>query len=221
MIKKLFIVYFFLISYSSKAQEGHIDVKYFASTSDYTNKVISDEIVTVRLRDKSDTFIKVKKLLDKKTGKRSKKAGFPWAIQYDSLTYFNLRYCKEYLSPETFLKSDLNGKYIAIFLDKSAQKNINNQKNYYGGGLQGLLISESVKLGESWISESGDTSKILIVNTQKLDLNNIRGYKNAQWRLLTKKSINEILGLTLSKEEIKQLTTEKVKTLIINKNKVG
>ncbi|WP_249754403.1 hypothetical protein [Algibacter sp. L4_22] len=214
MIKKLLTILLLLISYISNAQHDNIDVKYFTSTNDYTNNKISNEIVSLKIRDKGDKFIEVKKILNKNTGKKSKKAGFPWAIKHDSITYFNLRYCKDYISPETFVKSDLSGQYLAIFLNKSSQKDINSQNNYYGVGLQGLLISESTKWGGSWKSKDGTKSKILIVNTKKLDLNHIRGYKNSGWRLLTKRSINDILNLELTKEEIKLLTTEKIEELI-------
>ncbi len=218
MIKKLFYSLFLLISFICNAQIANIDVKYFTSTNDYNQNVISDEIVSLKIRDKGEKFIEVKKLIDKKTGKRSKKAGFPWAVQYDSITYFNLRYCKDYLSPENFVKADLIGQYLAIFLNKKSQKDITSVGNYYGGGLQGLLISESTKWGKSWNSENGNKSKILIVNTQNLDLSHVRGYKNAGWRLLTRKNINEILNLELTKAEIKLLSTEEISNLINSKN---
>lgn len=54
---------------------------------------ISDEaVIPKKIQFQSDKFLRINKLLDSETQKKSKKAGFPWAIYADSSVYFNLRY---------------------------------------------------------------------------------------------------------------------------------
>jgi hypothetical protein len=135
--------------------------------------------------------------------------------------FFNFRYARGIQSPELYVKPDVIGRFCVIYADKETLRQIHSfSNNYYGGGLTGVLIKESEKWGNNWENENKEKIKIFIVDTENLELNHVRGYKNAAWKILDNMNINEILGLNLSKEQLKVISLDEIKKIIEDKNKI-
>lgn len=202
------------------AQAEKTEFQYFLSTPDYQNMVSGKEKVVPIIKTIEKDYIRIPKLVDD-TGKRNKPANYPWAVKYDGDFYFNLRYSSELQNAEVYIKADFKGKFCVFIMDENTSPIISSGGPNYGGGLTGVLIKESEKWGKNWISKDGQKVKILITNTSNLELKHGFGHLNSDWKLLTRKNINDIFGLSFSEEEIKELTLENVKTLIMEKNNVG
>lgn len=210
------ILLFALATISAKGQhESHKLISYYASTSDYANSTSSEKkVIPKNIILQTEKLIRIPMLIDQHTEKRSKEAGFPWAISIDSTVYFNLRYSIEMQSPEMYIKPDITGRFCVLFADKETLRTIAANGSYYGGGLQGVLMNESTKWGKNWVSEDGEEIKIFIVDVENLELNHIKGYRNAAWKILSKNNLNEILEQNLTKEEIKELSIDDIKDKI-------
>lgn len=218
--KLLTLLALFLIPILSNAQEGEKLISYFEFTTDFVNNQPANYRVAAKIGLQDNNLLHIPKLIDPNTGKRDKKAGFPWAITVDSIVYFNFRYCKEIQSLEMYVKPDITGKYCAIFTNKEMLRTIAANGSYYGGGLQGVLINESTKWGKNWASDNGEKIKIFIADTGNLELKHKGDYKNAAWKILTRKNLNEILGLNLTPEEIDELSIDEIKEIIRGKNSI-
>jgi hypothetical protein len=221
-MKQILLFLILLTSNYCLAQKDK-QILYFESTSDYLNNKLSvDIVIPNKIQFESDNFLRITKLLDSKTGKKSKQAGFPWAIYTDSTVYFNLRYAKGIQSPELYVKPDVVGRFCVIYANKETLRTINSfSNNYYGGGLTGALIKESEKWGKNWVDETGEKIKIFIVDTKKMELKHMRGYQNAAWKILDIKNIHEILELELSNDRLKEISLDEIKYIIEEKNNVG
>lgn len=220
MNRIIFIIIIFL-SVNSFSQ-GKLKIKYFESTIDYVSNKLSDEFVLPkRIKRISKKLVRIKKLLDSKTGKKSKKAGIPWAIDSFSGIYFNLFYCNDMFSPGLYLNPDVIGRYCVFYAKKESLRLIHSYSpNYNGGGLTGIFINESKKWGKNWIGENEEKIKIFIVDTKKLELK--RKNKNyAIWKIMGRKNINDILDLNLTEDKLKKISLEEVKKIIIEKNNAG
>jgi|SRR5690606_10129789 len=217
MKNQLFFILFILSSITLQAQVEDIKAYYYKTTKDYINNNLSDNQVTPKkLRFQTDKLIRISVFLDVDKGKRSKDAKNPWAILVDSTTYFHFSYFNslELGIGGLYVKADMEGKYCAVFADKELLRTMTSDTNHlFGGGVQGFLIGESRKWGKNWENEKGEKIKIFIVDTSNL----LEG-DNTDWFILTKSNINEILGLDLLNDEIKQLSVEDIKQLIENAN---
>jgi hypothetical protein len=209
---------FIILSISGFAQNEK-KFNYFVSTSDYLKGNISeDSVQPKKVVFESEEMLKIPKLIDCKTRKKSVKAGFPWAIYIDSIVYFNFRYGQGILCPELYVKPNVVGRYCVVYANKDyAKQIINYSVNYYGGGLTGALIKESEKWGRNWENQE-EKVKIFIVDTKKLELQHMNGYKNAAWKILDKNNINEILGTEFSKQEIDEISLQDIKEIIAKRN---
>lgn len=213
------IVLSFLIIFTfsqARAQADTTDFKYYLSTSDFKNMISGEKEIVPSIRRLEKDYIKIPKLIDEKTGKRNKPTIYPWAVKVDTSYYFNLRYCRDYSNPEVYIKADIIGNFCVFIIDEDTSPMILNGGTNYGGGIMGALIQESDKWGRNWISKDGKKVKILIAKTNNLDL----GYYNSEWKLFSRKDINKVFGLSLTKEEIKELTLENVIAIVLEKNKV-
>jgi hypothetical protein len=221
-MKNSLLLLLFLTSFKCFTQVDK-EISYFESTTNYLeNNISQDKVIPKKIQFESDKFLRITKLLDPNTRKRSKEAGYPWAIYTDSTVYFNLRFSKGILSPELYIKPDVSGRFCVVFANKETLRIIHSYSlNNYGGGLTGVLIKESEKWGKNWLNEKEEKIKIFIVDTRNLELKNIRGYKNAAWKILDRKNINEILGLELPEERLKEISLDEIKDLIKEKNNIG
>ncbi|WP_420581383.1 hypothetical protein [Reichenbachiella sp.] len=193
------------------------------STGDYlSNNISTDTVLSKKVDFESDRLLKIPKLVNSKTGKKSREAGFPWAIVIDSTVYYNLRYSKELLGPELYAIPDNIGRYCVIYANKELVNQIHNLSMtvYYGGVLPPALLKESEKWGEKWETQEYKY-RIYIVDTKKLELKHLDGHVNAAWKILDKKNINEILETQLSKQEIEEMTFQEVQRIIAEKNNTG
>ncbi len=217
------ILLFTLATISAKGQnETYKVITYYESTTDYKNNTPSDKkVVPKKITLQTEKLIKIPSLIDPNTGKRSKEAGFPWAIVIDSIEYFNFRYSKEIQSLELYVKPDITGRFCVLFADKETLRTIAANGSFYGGGLQGVLMNESTKWGKNWVSDDDEEIKIFIVDIKNLELNHFRGFQNAAWKILSKNNLNEILEQNLTKEEINELSVDDIKIKILNKNNAG
>ncbi len=219
MKKSSLILFIALLTISTKAQqEDVLQISFYKSTVDYVN----DTPATIKVKPKKITLqeenlLRIPQLLDLSTGKSSKEIGYPWAIVTDSIAYFNFRYSKDLQSPETYIKPDILGRFCVVFAEKEMLRTIASYGPNYGGGLQGVLISESTKWG-NWVIENDEKIKIFIVDTKNLELNHNKGLQSAKWKILSRNNFNEILEIDLSKEEINELSIDKVKNIILKKN---
>lgn len=218
---KTILSFLILLTFSQAiAQADTTDFQYYLSTSDFQNRVSGQEKIVPVIKKHEKDYIKISKLVDEQTGKRNKPANFPWAVKLDTTYYFNLRYSRDLQNPEVYLKADIIGKFCALIIDQDTSPIISSGGANYGGGLTGVLIKESEKWGKNWISEDGKKVKLLITDTSNLELKHGFGHSNSDWKLLFRKNINEILGLSLSEEDIKNLTLKDVKTIVLEKNNV-
>ena len=220
-MKSMKIILSFLIIFTFSqaiAQTDKTEFQYYLSTSDFQNKVSGKEKIVPVIKKQEKDYIKIPKLVDDQTGKRNKPANFPWAVKLDTTYYFNLRYSRDLQNLEVYIKADIIGKFCALIIDQNTSPIISNGGANYGEGLTGVLIKESEKWGKNWISKDGKKVKLLITDTSNLELKHGFGHSNSDWKLLSRKNINEILGLSLSEEDIKSLTFEDVKSIVLEKN---
>ncbi len=220
-MNRIILILILFLSFKGLSQ-NKFTIKYFESTLEYTkNELSRDSIIPDGVKRVSKRLIKVKKLIDPETGKKSKKIKIPWAIFSGSDAYFNLFYCNDMFSPGLYIKPDVIGRYCVFYTDKESLRLIHSYSpNTYGGGLTGLLINESKKWGKHWIGENQEVIKIFIVDTKTLEL--IRKKKSyAIWKILNRKNLNEILNLDFSEEKLNNLSLDEVKKLIIEKNNAG
>lgn len=203
--------------------QSQIELKYIETAMDYTNNIVSEEIVIPnRIKFVSDKFLKIPYLLNFETKKKSKKGRFPWAIRYEENTYFNLRYSKEFSAFELYGIPDIVGKYCVFFSNKETLRTIHSYRiANSGGGLMGFLIDESRKWGNNWATSEGEKIKILIVKPSNLEFKRKGEYKNANWKVLTRSNFNSIMNTELSEQEIENLTLEEVKDIIVEINNAG
>ena len=221
IMKPMKIILSFLIIFTFSqaiAQADKTEFQYYLSTSDFKNKVSGKEKIVPVIKKHEKDYIKIPKLVDEQTGKRNKPANFPWAVKLDTNNYFNLRYSQDLQNLEVYVKADIVGKFCALIIDQDTSPIISNGGANYGGGLTGVSIKESEKWSKNWISKEGKKVKLLITDTANLELKHGFGHSNSDWKLLSRKNINEILGLSLSEENIKNLTFEDVKSIVLEKN---
>lgn len=219
---RLILSFLILLNFSQAiAQANKTDFQYYLSTSDFQNMVSGQEEIVPTIKKFEKDYIKIPKLVDEKTGKRNKPANFPWAVKIDSSYYFNLRYSRDLQNLEVYIKADIIGEFCALIIDENTSPIISSGGVNYGGGLTGVLIKESEKWGKNWLSKDGKKVNILITDTHNLELKHGFGHSNSDWKLLSRNNINEILGLSLSEEDIKELTLENVKTIVLEKNQVN
>jgi hypothetical protein len=209
-----------LFSLPSHAQEGKM-ISYFESTTDFVNKNISTKKAIGSVKLQTDKLLYIPKLIDPLTGKKDDDAGFPWAISIDSAVLFNFRFATEIQCLEMYVKSDIIGEYCAVFVSTEMLKNLNNYgTNYYGSGLQGVLIRDSAKWGKKWTTESEENILLLVADTQKRPFSSRKGNGNAEWKILSRNNLNDILGLALTNEEIENLSLQNVHNILMDLNKL-
>lgn len=220
-MKKIVYILVLLSSFKGLSQ-NKFTIKYFESTLEYTNNSLSsNSVIPDGTKYIANRLLKIRKLIDPETGKKSKKIKIPWAIDSGSDIYFNLFYCNDMFSPGLYVKPDVIGRYCVFYTDTQALRLIHsNSPNTYGGGLTGVLINESRKWGKNWTDENEEKIKIFIVDTKDLELK-LKNKNHALWKILTRKNLNKILNLDLSEERLENISLDEVKNLIIEKNNVG
>lgn len=193
----------------------------YLSTNDYLSDTpLEDKVICKTIWENSNLF-RVKKFIDPQTLKASKAIkNAPWALSKDSSIFINFRYSDDIPGFEIFVKPGILGKYCAVFADKETLRLIGSHGINYGGGLTGALIGESAKWGDNWVSDSDKKIKIFILNTtiQTNNKNYDGGGKNARWKVLTLRNFNELLNLNFTKEELRKLKSEDIKSIISGKN---
>ena len=198
-------------------------IHWYETTADYVyNNLSKDYVLPKKIEFESERFLRITKLLDPVTGKKSKKSGYPWAVSYDSIVYFNLRYGTSVQLDELYINPDITGRFCVVYADKEILEIIYQfSTQYYGGGLLGVLINDSGKWGRNWKNENDEKIKILIMDTRRLDILNSKGRGNSAWKVLSKDNFNEILELDYDNETLKDLSLEKIKEIIDKKNHDG
>ena len=221
-MKRIIEIVFLFMTFFSFAQVTE-KIYWFETTSHYRyNKISKDYVIPKKIKFKSEKFLRITKLLNPLTKKKSKKISYPWAIYCDSTLYFNLRYGTSIKFDELYIKPDVKGRYCVVYANKEILEIIYQfSTQYYGGGLLGVLINDSSKWGRNWKNEKGEKVKILIVDTKKLEIRNSKGRGNAAWKVLSKKNINEILNTNYNKEVLKEMSLDQVKDIIKEKNNVS
>tara|TARA_R110002051_G_scaffold147880_1_gene220579 strand:- start:238 stop:903 length:666 start_codon:yes stop_codon:yes gene_type:complete len=198
-------------------------IRWYETTADYVyNNLSEDYVIPKKIQFESERFLRITKLLNPATGKKSKKAGYPWAVSYNSIVYFNLRYGTSVQLDELYINPDITGRFCVVYADKETLEVIYQfSTQYYGGGLLGVLINDSGKWGRNWKNENDDKIKILIMDTKKLEILNSKGRGNSAWKVLSKDNFNEIFDLNYDKEILKGLDLKEIKEIIDKKNNVG
>jgi len=123
-----------------------------------------------------------------------------------------------YQNPEVYAKFNIVGTICALFIDDNTSNTIKQGGVNYGSGPASVLMSNADKRGKNWKDAKDEKHKILVFNTDNIIDYKIR-YINIEYKLLSQKNFNEVLGTQLSDSEIDNLTFEKVKEIIIYLNK--
>jgi len=192
-------------------------VKLYETTKDYLNNNPMDVHVRAVIKDSSKQHITVKKFIDAETGLKNKKALSAWALNYNGKNYFNLGYSDDVNHWRSYAKFDIEGRYCAIIVDDNSPVVLRTNGNYYGGGLTGVLISESSKWNKNWKDKNGKKKKIIFIDTQKIKPKLMNRNPGSLGNYLTRRQLKKIIkayNIDVNTDKIKDVSFEKVIEII-------
>lgn len=197
-------------------------VKLYETTNDYLNRQPMEVDAGVLIKDKSDQHITIKGIFDLNTGLKVDRAISAWALEYNHSNYFNLGYSTDVNHWASYAKFDIEGKYCAIFIDDNSPNVLKTTSTYYGGGLSGVLMAESLKWNKNWKDKNGIKKKILFIDTQDISPKMRSRNTGSIGNYLTRKQFQKILDdvdMTLTDEKIKDIEFEVIVEVIETANK--
>jgi hypothetical protein len=197
-------------------------VMLYETTQDYLDNKPMRVQVGVLIEEKSQQHITIKGIFDSKTGLIMKKELSAWALKYEGQNYFNLGYSNDVNHWNSYAKFDIEGRYSIIIIDENSPSVLNSSSVSYGGGLAGVLMSESTKWGKNWRDSNGMKKKILLIDTKEIKPKSLSRNSGSLGNYLSRKKFHEIVNQSqsnLTEDKLKNLTYEEVIEMIKFANK--
>lgn len=200
--------------------QDKINVNVYTYTNDYINGNYSYKNAIADVKKIDEESIIITKMRTSKNGKKIKYGQFSWAFNYNDTLYINYSaFANTGERSKKFIKiNKVSENFDAVF-PKSNSKLFKHKKMptpYYGGGLVGVLISNS-EGGDPeyfWEGREGGAYIIYILNKSKLKEEPLEPRSKSELKAFSRTNLNQVLKQMdqeeLSKQQMKQIKYEDV-----------